>query len=165
MCPCHLGHRVAQADSHAQLRGLSPQRARITSVMCVSRLLDKQPRPRSEQREVLHLWVGVPADDKANGSRGALAQDGVDFAQGGVAHVDRVHLQDLISAAGGSTIDTVHQSASYKTAFREGLQQGSFSQYFKEVFQLRICAKEQHIHRNTSDFRLAKALCLSTRIK
>lgn len=36
--------------------------------------------PDSEQYEILHLWIRVPADDKANGSWGTFAQDGVDFA-------------------------------------------------------------------------------------
>lgn len=44
--------------------------------------------PYSGEYEILHLWIGVPADDQANGSWGAFAQDGMDFAQSSMADVD-----------------------------------------------------------------------------
>ena len=64
--------------------------------------------PYLGQYEIFHLRIRVPADDQANGSWGAFAQDGVDFAHSSMADVDRVHFQDLISAAGeGNMINTL----------------------------------------------------------
>lgn len=84
--------RWPQADSHPQLDELSSKSMHCHRMGCVIATY-------LGQYEIFHLRIRVPADDQANGSWGAFAQDGVDFAQSSMADVDRVHFQDLISAA------------------------------------------------------------------
>lgn len=55
--------------------------------------------PYSKQGQIAHLWIGVSTNDQANGSWWAFTQDGVHFAQGCMAHVHGVHLQDLVTPA------------------------------------------------------------------
>lgn len=82
-CSCHLGHGGGSGwfPSPAQCT-VPPTNVCVVTVMCVSLLLDKQPGhlPKLGTHEALHLWIRVPADDKAHGSWRTFAQDGVDFA-------------------------------------------------------------------------------------
>lgn len=78
----YRGHCVALGRFPSPLGELSHRKVCVITAMCVSPLLTNSQAtfPDSEQYELLHLWIRVPADDKANGSWGTFAQDGVDFA-------------------------------------------------------------------------------------
>lgn len=74
--------------------------------------------PSSAEQNLPYLRVGVPADDQADRPRGALAQDRMNLAQSCMANIDGIHLQDLISTAGGksNTMVSEHRrSASTKS--------------------------------------------------
>lgn len=72
----------AKADSQPQLSELSHQTVCTVIGTGVSLLWKNSHSifPHSAYYATFHLWIRVSANDKANRSWGAFAQDGVDFA-------------------------------------------------------------------------------------